>query len=93
MLQDRQELAGRLEAEADGLSRDHPGLHVRFAEAVGRRLSHLAGRPAGLTAFETRVEITPRLVAFLSGPDLAALDAEEWAERLRKTLAGEGLLR
>jgi hypothetical protein len=93
MLPDRLRLARRLEDEAERLSRRHPGLHVRFAELVGRRLSHLAGRPAGLLACETRVEITPRLLAFLSGPGRTDLDPGEWAEGLKETLAGEGLLR
>jgi len=93
MLADRRRLAHRLEEEARRLSRNHPGLHVRFAEVVGRRLSHLAGRPDGLTSAETRVEITPRLVALLSGPGLEALEVDDWAGRLKEALAEEGLLR
>ena len=93
MFADRRRLARRLEVEANRLSRDNPGLHVRFAEVVGRRLSHLAGRPAELTSAETRVEITPRLMAFLSGPGRTELDAGNWVERLKEALAGEGLLR
>ncbi|MFO7949185.1 MAG: hypothetical protein R6U36_02320 [Candidatus Fermentibacteraceae bacterium] len=93
MLADRRRLARRLEDEARRLSRDHSGLHVRFVEVVGRRLSHLAGRPDGLTSAETRVEITPRLVALLSGPGRTELDAADWAGRLKEALAEEGLLR
>ena len=85
MREDRRKLAKRLEAEAESLARQHSGLHVRFAEVVGRRLSYLAGSPASLTAEETRVEITPRVVALLSG-DLDGFDSRGWAEGLRRRM-------
>jgi hypothetical protein len=89
MLEDRRRLARRLEEEAGRLSRESPGVRVRFAEVVGRRLSHLAGSPASLTAEETRLEITPRIVALLSG-DLDGFDSRGWAEGLRRRMKGTG---
>jgi hypothetical protein len=56
-----------LEESAARLERVFPGLHVRFARVMGRRVSHLAGSASDLPGDQVALEVAPGLVAILSG--------------------------
>jgi len=56
-----------LEQAAGRLEQDHPGLHVRFARVMGRRLSHLAGSASPEPGPQVLVNLDDGLAAVLSG--------------------------
>lgn len=57
----------QLEDAALRLELQFPGLHVRFASVVGRRLSHLAGTASDIPGEQRTLEVSPGLVAIASG--------------------------
>jgi hypothetical protein len=66
-----------------------PGLSVRFAELLGRRVSHLAGDCIPDASGELRLDVSPGLVAFVSGPWKAREEALlEWSSGAGLRLAG-----
>lgn|GEM_PF-1152659 len=77
-----------LEAEAAKFSIGFPGLSVRFAEILGRRLSHLAGTAGAGATGDLRLDISPRLAAFVSGP-WQGMEEElrGWSERISEELS------
>lgn len=56
-----------LEHAAGRLEHDHPGLYVRFARVMGRRLSHLAGSASPEPGPQVLVNLDDGLAAVLSG--------------------------
>jgi hypothetical protein len=60
--------AGLLETEARRFTEIFPQLSVRFAEVLGRRISHLAGSCIPAASGDLRLDLAPGLVAMVSGP-------------------------
>jgi hypothetical protein len=56
-----------LERTAELVETEFPGLHVRFARVMGRRVSHIAGSASRLPGEQFSVDLAPGLVAILSG--------------------------
>lgn len=76
-MQDEQVLR-LLEAEAARFRERYPHSHVRFAEVLGRRVSHLVGSAAEAHPGERKVPVCERLVMLVHDGDEigeAALEA------------------
>jgi hypothetical protein len=66
----------QLEDAALRLELQFPGLHVRFASVMGRRLSHIAGTASDIPGEQRTLEVSSGLVAVVSGripPDIEEL--------------------
>lgn len=64
----REDRVSFLEAEAVRFSQDFPGLSIRFAEILGRRVSYIAGVSPASASCDLRLDLPSGLAAFVSGP-------------------------
>ena len=78
-----------LEHEVARFRHMYPNSSVRFAEVIGRRVSHLAGPLDELHVAESRVAVNGRLVMFVSNGDaIPDEDIERFAVQVAAILEG-----
>ena len=80
-------LKALLEAEVSRFRGLYPGRDVRFAEAIGRRVSHVAGSLSALHLQERRVAVANTIVMFVDDRDgIAAEDLERFTVQVAALL-------
>lgn len=83
------ELLDTLNGELDRLSSQFPGLRFRFCRVMGRRVSHLTGDTSIAGTEELKLQVTPGLLLFVSGPYRSSRrELKEYADELALRIAG-----
>jgi hypothetical protein len=84
------ELKATLEAEAARFAALYPRSTARFAEIIGRRVSHIAGRGEQPNLQERRVPVNERVLMFVADrDDLSEEELWRFAGQVAALLRGE----
>lgn len=75
-----------LERAAETVESDFPGIHVRFARVLGRRMSHLAGSASPEPCEQFSFVLSPGLAVIFSTAPCVSPEAIE--ARVREILGG-----
>lgn len=81
------EMIRLLEKEAARFRERHPNSHARFAEVLGRRVSHLVGSCAEAHPGERKLPVTARLVMLVhDGDDIGEAALQAFAHEVAAAL-------